>query len=112
MKKYRGWAAFPQFMSDCAEAARGDMLVTPPIAAAVLGYSRVSIRRVLDQEDILSWAWYEADQFHASEVFVSVRSLVAFGLKKGRLGEYEDEAPLRAVLGRDDYEQMQRAVRG
>ena len=75
--------------------------MTPPVAAAVLGYSKVSIRRILDQEDILSWAWYEADQFHASEVFVSVRSLVLFGLKKGRLGEYEDETPLRAVQDRD-----------
>ena len=75
-----------------------------------MGYSKVSIRRILEQEDIKSWAWYEAGQFHASEVFVSVGSLVRFGLKKGRLGEYEDEAPLRAVLGREDYECLRRSA--
>jgi hypothetical protein len=112
MKKYRGWSSFSMFRSDCAQAAQGDVLVTPPVAAAILGYSKVSIRRILDQEDIQSWAWYEADQFHASEVLVSVRSLVRFGLKKGRLGDYEDEAPLRAVLDRASYEQLRQAVRG
>jgi len=109
MKKYRDWPFYPRFRNDCAEAAAGDVLVTPPVAAAILGYSKVRIRRILDQEDILSWAWYEADQFHASEVFVSVRSLVRFGLKKGRLGKYEDETPLRAVLDRDAYEQLRQA---
>lgn len=112
MKKYQGWSSFPLFLDDCRQAALADVLVTPPVAAAILGYSKVSIRRILNREDILSWAWYEADQFHASEVFVSVHSLVLFGLKKGRLGDYEDETPLRAVFDRDAYEQLRQAVRG
>jgi len=110
MKKYRDWPSFPAYLSDCRRAAQGDTLVTPPVAAAILGYSKVSIRRILEQEDIQSWAWYEAGQFHPSEVFVAVSSLVRFGLKKGRLGEYEDEAPLRAVFGRDDYERLRRSA--
>lgn len=100
------------FLADCRQAAQEDVLVTPPVAAAILGYSKVSIRRILDQEEILSWAWYEADQFHASEVFVSVHSLVLFGLKKGRLGDYKDEPPLRAVLDQDAYEHLRQAVHG
>ena len=112
MKKYRGWPAFPTFLSDYTQAALSDTLVTPPVAAAILGYSKVSIRRILEHEDILAWAWYEADQFHPSEVFVSVRSLVQYGLRKGRLGDYEDETPLRAVLDRETYERLRQEVRG
>lgn len=112
IKKYRDWPAFPLYMSDCHSAALADTLVTPPIAAAILGYSKVSIRRILEQEDIQSWAWYEVGQFHPSEVFVSVRSLVRYGLRKGRLGDYEDEMPLRAVLDRDAYERLRQEVRG
>lgn len=112
MKKYRGWPAFPTFLNDYTQAARADTLVTPPVAAAILGYNKVSIRRILEHEDILAWAWYEGDQFHASEIFVSVRSLVQYGLRKGRLGEHEDETPLRAVLDRDAYERLRQEVRG
>jgi len=112
MKKYRDWPSFPTFLGDCRQAALGDTLVTPPVAAAILGYSKVSIRRMLEQEEIQSWAWYEAGQFHPSEVFVSVRSLVQYGLRKGRLGDYEDEMPLRAVLDRDAYERLRREARG
>ena len=112
MKKYRGWPAFPIFLNDYTQAALSDTLVTPPVAAAILGYSKVSIRRILEHEDILAWAWYEADQFHPSEVFVSVRSLVQYGLRKGRLGDYEDEIPLRAVLDRDAYERLRREAHG
>lgn len=112
MHKYRGWPQFPQFLSDCRQAALTDVLVSPPVAAAILGYSKVSIRRILDQEEILSWAWYEAGKFHASEIFVSVDSLVSFGLKKGRLGDYDDETPLRAVLDRVAYERLRQAIDG
>lgn len=110
MKKYRGWPAFPQFLNDCAHASQGDVLVTPPVAAGILGYSKVSIRRILNQEEIASWGWYELDNFHASEIFVSVRSLVQYGLKKGRLGDYDDEAPLRAVMGREVYADLRRSA--
>lgn len=112
MHKYRGWPQFPQFLSDCRQASGTDILVSPPVAAAILGYSKVSIRRILDQEKILSWAWYEADKFHASEILVSVRSLVLFGLKKGRLGDYDDETPLRAVLDRVAYERLRQTLEG
>ena len=110
MKRYRDWPAFPAFLADCRRAATADVLVTPPIAAAILGYSKVSIRRLLNQESIQSWAWYAPDEFHASEIFVSVHSLVLFGLKKGRLGDYDDEAPLRAIVSREAYEQMRREL--
>ena len=110
MKRYRGWSEFPAFLADCREAAAADVLVTPPIAAAILGYSKVSIRRLLNRESIQSWAWYEPDEFHATEIFVSVHSLVWFGLKRGRLGDYEDGAPLSAVINRVDYEQIRREI--
>lgn len=106
MQKYRGWPEFPAFLEDCRRAAAVDILVTPPIAAAILGYSKVSIRRLLTHEDIEAWAWYERDAFHATEIYVSVQSFVRFGIKRGRLGDYVDEVPLRAVISRAAYEQM------
>ena len=112
MKKYRGWSEYRRFLSDCAAAAQGDVLVTPYVAAAILGYSKVSIRRVLDQEEIVSWGWYESDKYHASEIMVSVRSLVQFGLKKGRLGDYDGELPLQAVMDRPVYAELRRAAGG
>lgn len=108
MKKYRDWSAYPLFLSDCAKAAAADVLVTPPVAAAILGYSRVRMSRLLDQEEIISWAWFEPGKFHASEIFVSVQSLVTFGLKRRRLGEYDSEIPLQAVLKRSLYESLRR----
>jgi hypothetical protein len=110
MKKYRGWPEFPAFLADCREAATTDVLVTPPVAAVILGYSKVSIRRLLGRESIHSWAWHEPDEFHATEIFVSVQSLVLFGLKRGRLGEYDDEEPLRAVISREEYAQMRQEM--
>jgi hypothetical protein len=106
MKRYRGWPEYPLFLSDCQKAAATDVLVTPPVAAAILSYSRVRMTRLLDQEDILCWAWFEPNKFHASEIFVSVRSLVLFGLRRKRLGSYETELPLQAVIDQPGYEQM------
>ena len=106
MKRYRDWTAYPLFLSDCQQAASGDILVTPPVAAAVLGYSRVRMTRLIDREEISSWAWFEPNAFHATEIFVSVRSLIFFGLHRGRLGPYDTEIPLQAVIDRDGYEQM------
>ncbi len=110
MKKYRDWPAYPTFLKDCQQAAYRDILVSPPVAAAILGYSKVHMRRMLEQEDITSWAWYEAEMFHASEVFVSVHSLVLFGLKKRRLGLYEAEKPLRALLDPKTYQMLRDAA--
>jgi len=106
MKKYRDWPFYPVFLKDCRRAAEKDILVTPAVAAAILGYSKVHIRRMLQQEEILSWAWYESDKFHASEIFVSVHSLVLFGFKKRRLGLYESEKPLQALLDPKTYERL------
>jgi len=110
MKRYRDWPDYPRFLSDCQKAAATDVLVTPPVAAAILGYSRVRMVRLLNQEDIASWAWYEPNTFHASEVFVSVRSLITFGLRRGRLGSYEAEIPLQSVMDRDSYERLRQDI--
>ncbi len=110
MKKYRGWLQYPVFLSDCQQAAEQDVLVTPPVAAAILSYSKVHIRRLLDQEHITAWAWYEEDKFHASEVFVSSRSLALFGLRKKRLGPYDSEKSVQAVLDPNTYELLRQTA--
>ncbi len=110
MKRYRDWPAYPRFLSDCRQAAATDTLVSPPVAAAILGYSRVRMTRLLDQEEIVSWAWYEPNTFHASEIYVSVQSLIRFGLRRGRLGSYETEISLQAVMDQEAYEQMRQEI--
>ena len=110
MKRYRDWPDYPLFLRDCKNAAASDVLVTSPVAAAILGYSRPRMTRLLDQEEIISWAWYEPNKFHASEIFVSVRSLVVFGLRRKRLGSYDNEIPLQAVIDRALYEQLRQEI--
>jgi len=110
MKKYRGWLLYPEFLRECREAASREVLVTPPVGAAILGYSIVHIRRLLEQDAILAWAWYEEGKFHPAEVFISSRSLVSFGLQKKRLGPYEAEKPIQAILDCQAYEQLSRVV--
>ena len=80
--------------------------MSPAVAAALLNYSRVRMAKLIGEGLIDSWAWYAPVSFHASEIFVSARSLIAFGLRRGRLGPYETEIPLQSIIDRDSYEQM------
>jgi hypothetical protein len=110
LKKYVGWPSLPAFFNDCCLARQTDSLVSQATAAAILGYAKVTMRRIIDQNGVSAWAWYEGEGFHPSELVVSVQSLISYGLHKGRLGDYEKEKPIQSLLNREAYEQLQWAI--
>ena len=110
LKKYVGWPSLPEFFKDCLLARQTDTLVSPATAAAILGYAKVTMRRIIDQDGVSAWAWYEGEGFHPSELVISVRSLISYGLSKGRLGDYEKEKPIQVLLNKEAYEQLQWAI--
>ncbi len=110
MRRYDDWPTYLLFLRDCRDAAASDVLVPPAVAAALLGYSRVRMAKLIDDQAVDSWAWYAPASFHASEILVSVRSLILFGLRRGRLSAYETEIPLQSIIDRDSYEEIRQEI--
>ena len=83
--------------------------VSPGGAAAILRISRQSVHELMDKGKVRSWVHYP-DAFaafrRAGYVYISVRDLVEYGVRSGRIKSHEDVGLAAPVI----FEEVDRAL--
>lgn len=77
-----------QYFSDLLQVEGGT--ISPGGAAQMLGVTRQRASQLPESQEIRAWAYYPEFSRHAALLEISVRDILAYGIRIGRFKEFTD----------------------